>query len=1113
MVRHGAGWPSGRTVDAVLPDLPRIRSWTGRWCKIAKALNVEMRDTPRGPQLRRSGGRPAAATKVMDGVSVVGIGASAGGIEAFRRFFEKMPADSGLAFVVVLHLAPDRKSMLPEILTRWTDMAVAEARDGDAVVANHVFVIPAGMVAQLRDGHLSLHDITSGGLRNPAPIDAFFDSLAASLNEDAIGVILSGTGHDGALGLKAIKAHGGLTLAQGGSGTEPEYAGMPDSAVATGAVDLHVSADEMPGHILAARTVRPGSGEAVEQPAQEAEKIRLAICDILRSRLGHDFSQYKRQTFMRRVQRRMQQLRLTSYDEYRDRLAADREQAVLLFRDLLISVTSFFRDASAFTVLEKDIIPGLFQGKHATSDLRIWVPGCATGEEAYSLAMLLREHMDTLSIKPKVQIFASDIDETAIATARAGRYPPTLLEGLSDARRSRFFVEGVAGFMVRQDVRELCTFSAQSLIRDPPFSRIDLISCRNLLIYMDSDLQDRVIPIFHYALVPNGILVLGSSETLGYHERLFAPKDRSHRIFVRRDGPSEMPGAYRMAAGDPRPGSGAGVSNPADLKAHWLKAVAFANRRILDRFSSPFVVVSASGEVAHFSSHTGRFLEPAAGSPTSNVFEMARHGWSLELRTALRRCVETGRPVEQQRSVAAADGVNACVVRLIVEPLPGPEADPLYLIIFLEVASPHRAGDQVPAAVGPEMAGPEANAADAHLERENRELREQLQSLAEEHATAVEELRSSNEELQSVNEELQSTNEELETSREEIESVNEELNTVNVQLTQKVEQLDRSNGDLKNLFDSTKVATVFLDPYLVIRSFTPEIANIYNLIPSDIGRPLTDIVSQLAYRGLREDVHTVLTTLRPLEKRVEREDGSAHYLMRVLPYRSSDSAIDGSLITFVDVTSIVQAEQHQRLLVDELNHRVKNMLTVVISLATNTLRRAPSLDGFKDVFLGRIHALTAAYTLLGRDGWSPIGLREVLTEELKPFMPLERVNGALTGPPILLQPRAALALGMAIHELTTNAVKYGALSVLEGNIAVTWSVGDTADHERLVLKWIERNGPPVAPPTRRGFGMTLIERGFAHDVKGAVEIDFAPDGVVATLCAPVAGNIYKGSSG
>jgi len=1037
----------------------------------------------------------------------VAIGASAGGIEAFRQFFSKMPPDSGLAFIVVLHLSAERKSMLPEILARWTTMPVTEAMDGVAVKANQVLVIPGGTVPELRDGRIRLRPVAGNPSGAIAPIDALFDSVASGLGDDAIGIVLSGTGHDGSLGLKAIKARGGLTLAQGGDGFGPEYSGMPDSAVAAGAVDLFVRVEDMPDHILAARQVRLATQRASEKQASDGDKVRMAICNILRTRLGHDFSQYKHQTFMRRVQRRMQVVRLTTYDDYIKLLERDRAQVVLLFRDLLISVTSFFRDTSTFTILERDIIPRLFAGKDATSELRVWVPGCATGEEAYSLAILLREHMETLSTVPKVQVFASDIDEIAISTARAGRFPATLLEGISPERRSRFFIAGPDGYSVRQEVRELCTFSAHSLIRDPPFSRIDLISCRNLLIYMDNNLQDRVIPIFHYALVPNGILVLGSFETIAHHEQLFQPIDRLHRIFLRRDGPSGVPDVNNFPTGDLRQGTGVAVGGRTDPKAHWAKAVTFATRRVLERFASPFVVVAASGEIVHFSSHIGRFLEPASGSPTSNLFEMARRGWALELRSALRRCVETGRPVKQVRAASARDGEAAFPTKLIVEPLPSPENEPLYMIAFVEV-------DPAQSASGPDSGGsnPDSNSTVAQLERENRDLREQLQSVVEEHATAMEELRSSNEELQSVNEELQSANEELETSREEIQSINEELNTVNVQLSIKIEQLDRNNSDLKNLFESTKVATIFLDPYLIIRSFTPEIASIYNLIPSDVGRPLTDIVGQLTYSTLPDDIQTVMKTLQPLEKRVERRDGSAHYLMRILPYRTPDSTVDGSLITFVDVTSIVRAEEHQRLLVDELNHRVKNMLTVVISLTTNTIRQATSLESFKEVFLGRIHALTAAYSLLSRDSWSSVPLREILMEEVRPFMSGEKMNVVLNGPAVVVQPRMALALGMTIHELTTNAVKFGALSVPDGKIDLTWTVDETPSGAMLKLTWTERDGPPVIKTGRHGFGTTLIERAFAHDVGGEAKIEFLPDGIVATLRAPLSDGSKAGES-
>ena len=1040
---------------------------------------------------------------------VVGVGASAGGIDAFHRFFDNMPADSGLAFVVVLHLAAGRKSMLPEILARWTTMKVTEAQDGDAVVPNAVLVIPPGTTARLRDFRLSLGPVPLSEPRGPSVINTFFDSMAASLGEDAIGVVLSGTGHDGALGLKAIKARGGLTLAQGSDGSSPEYPEMANSAVAAGAVDLHVPVEQMPGHILGARDVRLALPPEAEQSGEETDNVHLAICGILHSRLGHDFSQYKRTTFMRRVRRRMQVLRLSREADYIRRLKEDREQVILLFRDLLISVTSFFRDTAAFAALEKQVIPRLFEGKDASDEVRIWVPGCATGEEAYSLAILLREHMDTLSTIPSVQVFASDIDEVSVANGRAGRYPSTLMEGMAPERRARFFEERDGEYVVRPEIRGLCMFSTHSLIRDPPFSRMDLISCRNLLIYMDSGLQDHVIPIFHYALVRGGFLVLGASETITRQERLFQPLDRRHRIFVRQDNPRDTSGISHVVKATPPAGVGAEVVDRPEQRGHgakndWPKAIAIANRRILERFASPFVVVNADGEVAHFSAHTGRFLQPAPGAPSNNLFTMARGAWGLELRSALRRCIESDRPVEHQCATVDADGEQSAPVRLIVEPLPTSGSAALYVIVFVEAGSSRPSDRWTPETAV--LAGGEAV---TELERENRELRGQLQSIAEDHSTMVEELRSANEELQSVNEELQSANEELETSREEIQSINEELNTVNVQLTDKVEQLDRSNGDLRNLFESTKVATLFLDRSLLIRSFTPEIANVYNLIPSDLGRPLTDIVGRLTYTTLREDVQTVLRTAQPLEKRVERQDASTHYLMRILPYRGPDNAIDGTLITFVDVTSIVRAEQHQRLLVDELNHRVKNMLTVVISLATNTLRRATGLDDFGEGFLGRLHALNGAYALLSRDGWSPIPLRDILTQELRPFMDAERANVALSGPVVRLPPRAALALGMAVHELTTNAVKYGALSVPEGNVEITWNVEDAGnvehetDQQYLVLRWVERNGPRVIAPGRRGFGTILIERGFAHDVGGTVTLAYEPEGVVATLRAPV----------
>ena len=539
-------------------------------------------------------------------MQVVAIGASAGGIEAFRLFFENMPPDSGMGFVVVLHLPADRKSMLAEIIARWTAMTVAEAVDDVVVEPNRVYIIPPGTIATMRDGRVRLRQLTADAPREATPIDEFFDSLATDAGEDAIGVVLSGTGHDGALGLKAISARGGVTLAQGGNGTIPQHSGMPDSAIATGAVDLIVPVQDMPRRMIALR----GAIASTELSASQVDTARLRVCEILRMRLGHDFSQYKEDTFLRRVRRRMHVLGITMLTDYVARLEQDRDEAPLLFRDLLIGVTTFFRDAAAFEAVKDVVIPRLFEGKRSNDHVRVWVPGCATGEEAYSLAILLREYMDGLSDVPNVQVFATDIDEPAIGTARAGRYPSTLLDGLSPERRDRFFNRHENSFVVAKEIRDLCTFSAHSLVRDPPFSRMNLVSCRNLLIYMDADLQATVIPAFHYSLVPGGVLLLGSSETVARHDGLFAPLEKTHRIFLRRDGPSPpirvLP---RHAPESPLSGS----KTARQARTDWPRSIEIANTRVLERFAAPFVVVTEDGNVTpllqprrrHLAAHVG----------------------------------------------------------------------------------------------------------------------------------------------------------------------------------------------------------------------------------------------------------------------------------------------------------------------------------------------------------------------------------------------------------------------------------------------------------------------------------------------------------------------------
>ena len=1030
-------------------------------------------------------------------VPVVGLGASAGGIEAFRAFFAAMPPDSGLAFVVVLHLSPERSSMLPAILGNWTSMPVLQATEGCEVVADHVYVIPPSVALTLCKGHLRLK-LPSGPRHASTTVDVLFASLAADLGEDAIGVVLSGTGTDGSLGLKAIKACGGVTLAQGVEGKEPEYPGMPAAAIATGAVDLVLAVEDMPARILdivqARREARRRGKD--DAPGERAADVRLEICGILQEQVDHDFSLYKEATFLRRVERRLQVVGLGPA-AYVERLRVDKGEVVLLFRDLLVGVTSFFRDTATFEAVEAVVMPRLFEGKGARDQIRVWVPGCATGEEAYSLAIMLIEHMAKLGERPKVKIFATDIDDPAIAIARVGRYPSVLLRDVPPARVARFFTKLDDGYVVAKEVRDLCTFSTHSVIRDPPFSRMNLISCRNLLIYLGPELQSHVIPAFHYSLEPKGLLLLGGSESATRHADLFALLDRKHRIFERRDAPSPPLQVSTISA--PRRPAWIAPHQGEESPGDHSKAIQFASRRVRDRFSPAFAVVTAEGEAVHFSPRTGKYLEIAPGAPGANVLSQARPGLRLELRTALRKAAESGGSVQREHVNVQFDGGVQAIV-LTVEPVPDQDGEPLFMVVF---SDDERAG---PPPHGDEGLRPELTHYDStieQMEHELRDAREQNQSVREEYETAIEEIKSSNEELHSVNEELQSSNEELETSKEEIQSVNEELHTVNNQLTSKVDELDRSSNDLKNLFESTRVATLFLDRNLLVRSFTPAVAGIYNLIPSDQGRPLTDIASSLDYDGLRADVRQVLATLDLIERRVRRRDTDAHYLMRVLPYRAADNQVEGVLITFIDVTSIVLAEQHHRLLVDELNHRVKNMLTVVISLASQTLRRAHSLEGFSDAFMGRLRALGAAYTLLSRDQWTDIPLQDVLAEELSPYINKAASNITFAGPPIYLRPKGAMAFGMVVHELATNAVKYGALSLPEGRVAVTWSVAGPPDAEELKWSWVERDGPLVELPTARGFGVSLIERSLSHEMNGSAKVDFLPGGLEARLAIPL----------
>jgi two-component system, chemotaxis family, CheB/CheR fusion protein len=1028
-------------------------------------------------------------------------------VEALHGLFTGTRPGTGIAYVIVLHLAPGHRSLLPEILGRWTALPVVSVEDGMTLAPDQVYVAPPGSAVTLTGTTLHLHEADRTHV--PAVIDTLFGSLAESQGERAAGIVLSGTGSDGSLGLKAIKERGGLTIAQGSveppsdKADGPQYSGMPASAIATGVVDLVLPVGAIAARLAEMLAMRTGIAGDEASRTEATEEARRAICAILRDRVGHDFSNYKRQTFLRRVQRRMQVRRIISLSAFVGYLHGHEDEVVLLFRDLLIGVTSFFRDGETFDALETTVIPRLFEGKGRDDTVRVWVPGCATGEEAYSLGILLREHMDTLNDPPKVQVFGTDIDDAAIGVARAGRYPTLLLSSIPEARRKRFFVAGQGNFAVAKELRELCTFSSHSIIRDPPFSRIDMVSCRNLLIYMNIELQAQLFPVFHYALVPGGILVLGSSETVARHAELFSAIDKKNRIFARRDAPSPI-----LAVPGILPRSRvltAGLSYSPDGLSGWATTARIAVARVLERYTPVFVVVNPEGDVIHYSARTGRYLEAPAGAPSRSLLGMARRGLHADLRVALRRTAETGQTTEINNVFVDTDAGRQAVT-LTVEKLvnPGgdrPDGEPRYLVVFTELATL------------PPGAEPARSDASEQIERELRDLREQYQSTAEEYETALEELKSANEELHSVNEELQSSNEELETSKEEMQSMNEELQAVNLQLAGKLDELDRANSDLRNLFESTEVATIFLDRQMIIRAFTPAVVGIYNLIRSDQGRPLSDIASQIDAPELEADLAEVLGRQTPVERRVSRRDGRAHYLMRIVPYRGTNNTIDGALLSFVEVTTIVEAAEHQKVLINELNHRVKNMLTVVISIANQTLRRSDSLETFAEAFQGRVHALSAAYALLSRENWTDVRLRDVIFEELAPYFPAATLGGLCEGPAILLRPSGALSVGLVIHELATNAVKYGALSVPSGRISIRWEVDSERERPALVLRWKEHDGPPVKPPSGNGFGMKLIERGIGRELGGKTVFDYAADGLEVTLTIPLDPEILLPAAG
>ena len=1147
-----------------------------------------------------------------------GIGASAGGLEAFKSFLGVMPADSGMAFVLVQHLSPDYKSMLAELLGRATALDVVEARDDVPLKPDCVFVIPPDATMTLVGGRLKIVRPAPPRDRR-RPIDTFLQSLAEDQGERAVGIILAGTGSDGALGVATVKEQGGFTLAQAEYGHHA-MPGMPQSAWNTGLVDEVLPVEEMPARLLSYNNhlASVAAGKNDEGVRQDAITHVSTILRQLHLRTGHDFSEYKEKTIIRRLQRRMQVLQVESPEAYINRLPETPEELDMLFRELLISVTQFFRDPTAFDALNVAVIGPLVAGKDGGEDIRVWVPGCATGEEAYSLAILLREALDMGRRRPKIQIFATDMDERAIGVARSGRYAKGAA-GLSPERAERWFTAEGDEWCINSEIREMCIFSVHSAVKHPPFSRLDLISCRNLLIYLDNLAQDRLMRTFHYALRPAGKLFLGTSESVSRTGKLFSVVDKKHRIFERLDVTGTAVPTLLSSTRSTERSAAEPLVNPGD-------DIDRSMRRVIEKYSPPHLLLDRSNRISRFSGGSvGKYLEPSPGAASLALFDILRKA----LRPAAREILQ------QVRSVAGASRRDNVTVRIDGKPRlvsltaerlaeHGPEAD--FVVLAIHDGGPVLGRGKVVDRDG--QAVDELQA----LQQELRTTRMQLQSTIDELETANEEMKSSNEEYQSVNEELQSSNEELETAKEEMQSINEELQTINTEIASKNEQLTQLNSDLSNLLESTEIATLFLDGGLRVRRFTRGVSDIFHVREADVGRPITEIVTLLDYPELERDVRAVLRKLTACERQVALHDTKSSYILQIRPYRTVDNVIDGVVMTFVDITARQAADaavrtseakfrmlfdyinegfctlekvrtppgapsdfcylsanpgfeqqsgfsdpvgktireiapgeseawfeiydkvwksgepvrfelelttqgrtleayafrfengaglklgvifldisdrkrhdEQQELLLREMDHRVKNLFAVISGVVSLSARSAATPRAMADTIQGRIGALASSHQLVRprRNGstaeLSQTSLAEIVETVLRPHVgSAASARAVVDGPEISVRGEAVTSLAMILHELATNAAKYGSLSGISGTVHVSWrTVADTVE-----LSWVESGGPPIAgPPAREGFGSLLAARSASGQLKGKLTYYWQPTGVTVILTA------------
>ena len=1044
---------------------------------------------------------------------MVGIGASAGGLRAIQRFFDDLPPDTGMSFVVIVHLDPAHKSQMARLVQSHTSMPVSQPGRSLKLEPNRVYIIPPDKDFALTDGHIRTSP-RSESRRNRAPIDLFFRTLAETQHSRATAIVMSGTGSDGTKGISFVKQYGGITMAQ--DPQDAEFGELPNSAISTGDVDI-----VLPIEKLAAETARvsrlrriPHDGDG--HPLNQKDHALVGkILSHVRSKTGHDFSGYRRSTVMRRLERRMHFTKSENLSEYLRQLTLRPDEASALLNDLLITVTSFFRDPAAFEKLQEDVLPRLFAEAAPDVGIRVWVPGCATGEEAYSLAMLLCEYADRLEDPPQFQIFATDLSEKSFSFARTGFYPESIVADVAPERLDRFFTREQGGYRIKKQVREKVLFATHDILRDPPFSRLDLISCRNLLIYLGPDAKDQVASVFHFALRPGGYLMLGTSEGVGETSTLFTPVDRKQRIFQAVSVPRRFynvpPHREPLDKRRERPIADSSLAIPSAWGLH---------QELLEAYASPSLLVNEEGSVIHFSSRVGPFLQRPAGEPSNRFLDMLPRSVRPQMRTLLSRAFAGGKVVRATSLSFNIEGKRR-LVDIMIRPLESRRGSLKVALVLFEERPRGRAAEAKNSA---SRDGKRALRPD----RQIAELKKELQETIEEHEGLIEEARAANEELQSINEEQRANSEELETSKEELQSLNEELRTLNQEFRNQNEQLGQTNSDLENLINSTDVGTVFLDAALRVRRFTPLVTEVFNFVPADIGRVVTDVTNRLRYQELVGDAQHVLRTVTRVQREVLADDGR-WFSIRVSPYRSDDR-VEGVVITMIETTDRKHAEIERELLLRDaetanlaksnfigvMSHELRTPLTAIIGYADiiNTgvvgavsEDQKQQLHRISDSAMHLAHLLDDALEAARLDAASPLirhdqtDIAMLIREVTDAIAPLAAKRGLELKVDVINQmsfDTDVTKVRQILFNLLANAVRFtdrGSITVrarLEDDILVV-SVADTgigiaSEHQEKIFErfW---QVDQTKTRTRGGTGLGLLVcRGLARQLGGEIVV-------------------------